>query len=192
MYYIAGCCTLILLQLWSSQSPTAVFLCSAILLVYLFQQTWGFIPFFFCFHADTCWKKFSKSGMYRTSLPLALCQSQHWCRARVVALALPFVWFHLLLQHLVLSPVAFQRESHTSLFSTSSSPLWFCTETQILFQDMKFVQQGPGKFMAPEQPSPHQQGHRSCMKYSCQSLMDFLITAFTRDRTCAFVIFVTL
>lgn len=120
------------------------------------------------------------------------CVSQHWCRARVVALALPFVWFHLLLQHLVLSPVAFQRERHTSLFSTSSSPLWFCTETQILFQGMKFVQQGPGKFMAPEQPSPHQQGHRSCMKYSCQSLMDFLITAFTRDRTCAFVIFVTL
>lgn len=127
----------------------------------------------------------------QTSLPLVLCQSHHWCSAGVVTFALPCVWFHLLLQHLVLSPVAFQRESHTSLFSTSSISLCFRTETQILFQGMKCVQQGPGKFMAPEQPSPHQQGHRSCMKCICQSVMDFLINAFTSDRTCAFVIFVT-
>lgn len=54
------------------------------------------------------------------------------------------------------------------------------------------VGQGLGKVMAPEQPSPDQvQGHRSCMKYGCQSAMDFLINAVTSDRTGAFVIFIT-
>lgn len=73
-YYIhqmvTGCCTLILLQLWSRQSPTAFFLCSAILLVYLFRQIWGFMPSFLCFHAATWCKILCKSGMCRPSLAL--------------------------------------------------------------------------------------------------------------------------
>lgn len=56
----------------------------------------------------------------------------------------------------------------------------------------KMGQQSLEEFLAPEQPAPDQvQGHRSCVKYGCQSVVDFLINAFTSDRTRAFVIFVT-
>lgn len=66
-----------------------------------------------------------------------LCQSRCSGSAGVVALALPRVWFHWLLQHLVPSLVALQRERNTSVFWTSSNRFCFHTETQILFQGVK-------------------------------------------------------
>lgn len=188
---VTGCCTLILLQLWSSQSATAIFPCSAILLVYLFQQTWSFIPFFLCFHTDTCCKMFCKSRTCRPFLPVTRC---------CVSLSAEAVLGLLLLLCCVCSS--------TCCCSTWSPPLWLFREkaTRLHFQHplcvstqkLKFCSKpwnvcmaGSREWLAPEQPSPGQQGHRSCMKCTCQSVMDFLINAFTSDRTRVFVIFVT-
>lgn len=120
---------------------------------------------FLSLFSDMCCKILCKGGMCRPSLPLAQWQSQCSGRAGVVALALPC------LQHLVPSPVAFQRESLTSGSSASSIPLSLHIETQILFQGVKCVQK-----MGLEGP---------------ESAMDVLINAFTSDGTCAFGIFVT-
>lgn len=138
---VTGCCTLIFLQLWSSQSPTAFFLCSAILLVYLFQQIWGFIPFFLCFHAATCCKILCQSGMCRPSLALTRCCGSLRAQAVLGLLSCSAMGAApLAAAALGPLPCGFQRESHTSLLSTSSNPLCFHTETQSLFQGMKPVQ----------------------------------------------------
>lgn len=117
MYYIAGCCTLILLQLWSSQSPTAVFLCSAILLVYLFQQTWGFIPFFFVFMQTPVER--DSPRVECTELPCP------WC---CVSLSID--------AGLGLLPLLCHLCGSTCCCSTWSSPLWLFREkdTPLYFQ----------------------------------------------------------
>lgn len=111
---VTGCCTLTWLQLWSSQSPTAIFLCADILLVYLFQQTWGFVLFFLHFHADTCCRILCKSGMCRPSLPLVLC---------CVSLGVQAV--------LGLLPLLCHVCGSTGCCSTWSPPLWLCREKAI-------------------------------------------------------------
>lgn len=120
---VTGCCTLILLQLWSSQSPPAIFLCSDVLLAYLFQQTWGFISYFLCFHADTSCKIFYKSGMCRPSLLLTR------CRVSLGVQAVPSCAVPLAAAALGPLPCGFsERKPCPSVFLTSSNLLYFHTE----------------------------------------------------------------
>lgn len=124
---VTGCRTKILLLLWSSWSPTAIYLYSDILLLYLYQH------FLLSLLANRkLFQDILQRMNVRTFLDTITCQS--WCSGNTwVALALQLV-FHLLLQCLVLSPPCFWV---TSVFSLFANSLQFQSETEILFEGMK-------------------------------------------------------
>lgn len=184
---VTGCCTLILLQLWSSQSPPAIFLCSDVLLVYLVQQTWGFISFFLRLPADTCCKIFCKSGMCRSSLLLT------WCCVSLGVKAVPLLCLVC---------------SSTCCCSTWSPPLWLFGEkaTPLYFQHplilcistqkLKFYSKawnfckngtaGSRGVHGPRAACPRSgAGPQELCEIRLSISNGFLINAFTNDRTCA-------